>query len=220
MTEKNIQTEALFSFGESDLRGLLPYAHEKSYPKGEHIWQEGDDPDTIWLVRSGRVNMTIESAEGATTIVHFYTQGQAFCPAATILRRSYPCSAVAATPLTLLAIPSSRFLELFNRLPQLAKSLLLQMAPQFCQAHCNCAIGNLPVKTRLATLLSRLHRQFQGRQIPFTRQELANMSGTTVETTIRTLSEWERGGVIKSGRGAIHVEKPSALQEALPDMEG
>jgi CRP/FNR family transcriptional regulator len=62
-------------------------------------------------------------------------------------------------------------------------------------------------------MLGRLHRDYQGGALPFTRQELANMTGTTVESAIRTLSRWEKQGVIRSDRGQIEVRQPQSLEE-------
>jgi CRP/FNR family transcriptional regulator len=54
-----------------------------------------------------------------------------------------------------------------------------------------------------------------GKTLPFTRQELADMTGTTVESAIRTLSKWEKQGVIKSDRGHIDIKQPRTLEEAV-----
>jgi CRP-like cAMP-binding protein len=94
------------------------------------------------------------------------------------------------------------------------------MAPSFCEAHCANALAAAPVKTRLAALLTRMHKQFEGASLPFTRQELSQMAGTTVETTIRTLSEWGKKGFIHSTRGEIKVLKIGKLEEIIKAIRG
>jgi CRP-like cAMP-binding protein len=206
------KNDNLMPFSQADLRELTQDGLPKKCAKGESIWMEGDEPESIWVLKSGRSNMVIESSEGSASIVHFCTKAQAFCPAAAISGRNYPCSAVAATEVEAVAVPRSKFMALFNRMPQLAKSLLKQMAPLMCQSHCDRALSTAPVRDRLATVVGRLHEQYHGAQIPFTRQELANMSGTTVETTIRTMTQWEKQGFIQSQRGSFKVTRPAELE--------
>jgi CRP-like cAMP-binding protein len=212
---QTVKPKPLFDLNPSELESLKGQGTRRKYAKGDYLWNEGDAADSVYLVEKGRVNMSIQTAEGASALVHFCTSAQSFCPAAAVSGKEYPCAAQASGEVTAVSVPRSSFLKLFNQLPSLAKNLLQQMAPMMCESHCRQALAASPVKTRLADLLSRLHGKYQGRDLPFTRQELANMSGTTVETTIRTLSEWEKLGVIQSSRGSIHVSQLAVLEEAM-----
>lgn len=111
-----------------------------------------------------------------------------------------------------MSIPAERFLELFETLPGFAKRLLREMAPQFCGAHCDCALSVERVDKRLAITLLRLDEQFQGSAIPFTRLELAQMVNTTVESCIRKLSTWTKAGWLDGGRGEVRVLDRPALE--------
>lgn len=213
MAQTHTKPQDFFNLGEAELKELKPFAVEKKIAKGDFIWQAGDEPDAVYIVQEGRANMCIQGSEGNAALVHFCTKAQTFCPAAAIYGKPYPCSAVAATDMTLTAVPRSKFMALFNKLPGFARQLLTQMAPQVCESHCLQAQSTEPVKFRLASALSSLNQRFKGAQIPFTRQDLANMTGTTVETTIRTLSDWEKHGVIESARGSIKVRQLEALEE-------
>jgi CRP/FNR family transcriptional regulator len=214
MAQTKVKPADFFNLGEAELKELKKHSSERKLAKGDYIWQAGDDPESVYIVQEGRANMVIEGSEGNSALVHFCTKAQTFCPAAAIAGKPYPCSAIAATEMTLVSVPRSKFMALFNRLPGFARQLLTQMAPQVCESHCLQAQSTAPVKARLATALSGLNERFKGDKIPFTRQELANMTGTTVETTIRTLSDWEREGVIHSERGNIQVRQLEALEEA------
>ena len=48
--------------------------------------------------------------------------------------------------------------------------------------------------------------------LPVTRQELADMVGTTVETTIRITSKWQRTGMVRSARNELAIADPAALR--------
>ena len=200
------------NLAEADLARLKEHGQTRQIAKGETLWAEGSMPETLWHVQSGKVNMVITSAEGKDSIVHYCTRAQTICLAAAISGKPMPCSAVAATDLTLVAIPRRRFLDIFKALPSFARGIMEQMAGQVCDSHRLSAMTATTVRERLADLLGRLHRDFDGRSLPFTRQELANMTGTTVESAIRTLSEWEKEGVIETHRGTITVRQPAALE--------
>jgi CRP-like cAMP-binding protein len=213
--DNQTKPKLMLEFNPTELKNLKAQGVKRKFGKGEYLWNESDEADTVFLVEKGRVNMNIQSAEGSSALVHFCTAAQSFCPAAAITGKPFPCTAQAATEVSVVAVPRSAFLKLFNQLPSLAKNLLHQMAPMICESHRHQALAASPVKARLADLLSRLNGKYEGRNLPFTRQELANMSGTTVETTIRTLSEWEKSGVIQSSRGSIHIQQLKVLEEAV-----
>jgi CRP-like cAMP-binding protein len=200
------------SLAEADMAKLKAYGQARQFAKGATLWGEGAVPDTLWHVQSGKVNMVITSADGKDSIVHYCAKAQTVCLAAAISGKPMPCSAVAATDLTLVAIPRRRFLDLFKALPSFARGIMEQMAGQVCESHRLSALTAGTVRERLADLLGKLHRDYAGRSLPFTRQELANMTGTTVESAIRTLSEWEKEGVIETHRGTIIVRQPAALE--------
>jgi len=214
---KNTQ-EFDYSLDEKDLKTLLKYANERKVAKGDAVFQAGDDPDSLWFVKTGRVHVTQTGADGRESMVTFYTPGKTFCMAAMLIDRPYPCTATAGVDSSLLAVPASRFKSLFDKLPDFARRLLVDMAPQFCESHCNCAMSVEAVDKRLAATLLRLDKQFKGGDIPFTRQELAQMVNTTVETCIRVLSDWTKRGVVSGGRGKIRVVKREFLQSLVEDL--
>jgi CRP-like cAMP-binding protein len=204
-----------FELSEADLGELLKHGQEKAYPKGAALFNEGDEAGSLWLVREGRVNLSKSSPQGGEALVAFYTAGQTFCVAAAVIGEPYPCKAAAATDLKAVFIPAGAFRGLFEKLPRFAKRLLSEMAPQFCAAHCDCALSLESVDKRLAHAVLRLDLQFQGGAIPFTRGELARMVNTSVETCIRTLSAWQKKGWLEGGRGRFRLLQRQALEEVL-----
>jgi len=73
------------------------------------------------------------------------------------------------------------------------------------------------VEQRLARTLLRLTAQMGvkqadgGIELTFTRQDLAEMSGTTLFSASRVLSEWEKRGLVESGRERVVIRKPHEL---------
>lgn len=207
--------EHAFALRDDDLRALLALGIVERLPRGAALHGEGDDVDTLWWIRRGRVHLTKVTPSGAESLVAFYGPGQTGCVAAAIIGRPFPCSARAATDVELVRIPADRFLALFAALPDFAKRLLIEMAPQFCDAHCGCALNIERLDKRLAHTLLRLDGMFRGQPIPFTRQELAQMVNTTVESCIRKLSAWTKAGWLSSGRGHVRVLDRAALERVM-----
>ncbi len=206
-------SDNLFELSGADLQELVKHGMERKYKRGDALFEEGDEVESIYLVKEGRIHMTKSSADGTESMVAFYQPGQTFCVAASIMKDPYPCKAVAATDSTVVSIPDSRFKNLFEKLPSFAKRLLTDMAPQFCEAHCDCALAVESVDKRLAHTLLRLDRQFEGGDIPFTRQELAQMVNTTVETCIRVLSDWDKKGWVSGNRGKMRLSNREAIED-------
>lgn len=214
MQTKNAPSEGL-NLSAEDLKELLAGGRERRIEKGEPIWDQGDEADMLWHVKEGRAHMVVPGADGREHIVQFCAQAQTFCLAAAISGKPMPCAAVAATDMTLVGVPRSRFEKFFKRLPSFARKVMEQLALSTCDSHMDNARASEPVRDRLAAMLGRLYGRYQGKALPFTRLELANMTGTTVESAIRTLSGWEKSGVIHTERGKIQVRKPEEFEEAV-----
>jgi CRP/FNR family transcriptional regulator, cyclic AMP receptor protein len=204
---------------EKDLAILLSHGRTRLHAKGDVIYYEGDLPDSLYLVKSGRVNITKASSSGSESLIAFYGPGETFCTASLILAKPFPCMARAATDSTVIYLPASSFRVLFDQMPSFARRLVVEMAPQLCGSHCQCAAGMEKVDKRLALVLLRLDQQFCGETLPFTRQELAEMANTTVETCIRTLSTWKDEGWIAGSRGELRLIDRIALRVLVDDLQ-
>ncbi len=176
--------------------------------------RKDDNPNSLWYMVEGRIQMIQTTASGREVLSAFHMPGETFCVAAILLGRPFPCRAVATVDSTVIEVPASRFKSLFDELPDFARRLLAEMAPRLCESHCDCAMSVEAVDKRLASVLLRLDKQFDGGIIPFTREEIAKMVGTTGETCTRVLSEWIRQGVIEGRRGKVRLIDRDALQDA------
>jgi CRP-like cAMP-binding protein len=83
------------------------------------------------------------------------------------------------------------------------------------------------VERRLALTLLRLASQIGKRvqendpsiELPLTRQDLAEASGSTMFTVSRTLAEWERQGLVETGRGRVLIRNPHGLVKIAEGVE-
>lgn len=185
---------------------------QRTFKKGEVLWAAGEEPDTVWTVQKGHAFIEISGPEGVNAIVQVCTQGHTLCPAAAMTGGAMPCRAVASADLVATAVPRHVFMRAFDALPLVGRHALEQVAADFCQSHVERSQAATSVKNRLAKLLERLHIQFGGAALPFSGQELADMSGTRQETVSRTLVPWKRSGVIRGSMSTLEVLHSAQLE--------
>ena len=187
-----------------DVESLAAVALEEAHRARAYIFMEGDAPHWFYLVRSGHVKIVRHSKTGKDVVLELLGPGEIFGGVAVIEKRSYPASAQATEPTVVLKIPADSMIALAERHPAFIKEMALMIGRRLRAAHDSVAsLAVDPVEARLAATLLRLAkregtRSDRGVALPFhlTRQSLADMTGTTVETTIRILSRWLREGLL------------------------
>lgn len=175
----------------------------RHYARHAHVFEEGAQPDTYAYVVSGRVKLVSAPSPGRETIIGFVEPGELICGNVVFARETYCCTAVAATPETeVLHLPRSE-LEGHGALLDAPIRRLLEEVTQrgmvLCQRVSEVAGGR--VQRKVAMVLLRLADKLRGEaqatevRLPatLTRKDIAELCGTTVETTIRVIKELERG---------------------------
>jgi CRP-like cAMP-binding protein len=165
----------------------------KSYRRGEYIFHEGEDARYYYQLEEGQVKMFNLNVEGREYTQGLAGAGESFGLPPLFIDEKYPASAMACQSTTLFRLPKDVFLILLMENPDIQSKFLKILAKK---AHSKAVtareiINNTPCHRILALLndYKKRHRTVnQKLHIPFTRQEIANMSGLRVETVIRTLS--------------------------------
>ena len=211
-----------------ELESLAGVALEEAHRARASIFMEGDTSRWFYLVRSGHVKIVRHSKTGKDVVLELLGPGEIFGGVAVIEKRPYPASAQATEPTVLLKIPADPMIVLANRYPAFIKEMALMIGRRLRAAHDSVtSLAVDPVEARLAAALLRLAkregtRSDKGVTLPFhlTRQSLADMTGTTVETAIRILSRWLRDGVLDDDGGRLVLtdwDGLSALAEGETD---
>lgn len=193
---------------------LVKTAREQRYARGETIFREGQPSDSVWVVKTGRVHLMKFLPDGKASTTCVMTDGEAFCCLPALDRRPYPVDAVAAADTTVVRIPSDAFHQAMGRSHAFTEQTLCLFCDRLRQVEHRSCMAHEPVEQRLANILTTLSKKF-GPTIPLTRQELAEMAGTTHETAIRALSRFGKQGLIRSARGRITILKPAQLVEVV-----
>jgi CRP/FNR family transcriptional regulator, nitrogen oxide reductase regulator len=213
---------------ERELETLARIAQEETHRARGEIFMEGDAARWVYLVKSGHVKIVRHSRTGKDVVLELLGPGEIFGGVAAIEKRPYPASAQATEATVVLKIPADPVIAFAERHPAFIKEMALMIARRLRTAHDSVAsLAVDPVEARLAATLLRLAkregtRSAKGVTLPFhlTRQSLADMTGTTVETAIRILSRWHRDGVLDDDGGRLVLtdrEGLSALAEGEAD---
>jgi CRP/FNR family transcriptional regulator len=191
---------------------------EQRIPAGKILFSEGQVADTLWAVKDGVVHIVKSGADGREIVLEVVPPGELFGAVVALEGRPYPASAVAAENSVVWRIPAVLARELCQKHPTLRASILEQVTTRLRGAHDRMrSIALERVEQRLARMLLTLAEKIGQRRdrltvLSVTRQELADMIGTTVETTIRVTSRWQQTGLIRSSRHQIALTDIDALR--------
>ncbi len=210
-----------------ELQALAASARAESYRVREYVFMEGDAADWFCVVRSGRIKILRQSRAGKEVVLELLGPGEPFGGVAVIEGRPYPASAQAAQASVVLKIPREPIVALAERRPALIREMALMIGRRLRDAHDSVkSLAVDSVEARLAAALLRLAEREGapgpgGLALPFplTRQTLADMTGTTVESAIRVVSRWQKDGIVRDDGGRLvlpDLDELRALAEGEP----
>ena len=211
-----------------EIEGLRALAREETYRPRDYVFMEGDASAWFCIVRSGRVKIVKHSKTGKDVVLEILGPGEVFGGVAVIEKRPYPAAAQAIEPTVVVKLPRDPIVALTERCPAVVKELALTIGRRLRAAHDSVkALAVDPVETRLAATLLRLAEREGTRgpeslTLPFhlTRQSLADMTGTTVETAIRVVSRWLKDGLVQDDGGRLVLKDLPALRERAAGEPG
>ena len=191
---------------------LASVSRETRYAKGETIFRTGDPAEAVCIVKEGRIHLMkfLEGGQASTTCV--MTAGETFCCLPALDGKPYPVDAIAAVDSVVVRIPTRAFQELLQKNPTFLQDSLCLFCDRLREVEHKSCMAYDPVERRLAQALLTLAKKF-GPTIPLTKHELAELANTTVETTIRILSQLKQQGVVASSRGSTTIRNTDKLQQ-------
>lgn len=199
--------------GPDDRRRLAEVARLHLYARGETVFSEGETPDCFCVVLKGRVKVFKMTPAGKDVILEIFGPGDPLGAVAAYEGRPYPASAVAIEDTSTVLIPRQAFFALLERHPTLVRGLLTGLTLRLVElANRVAELSGGRVEPRFARLFLKLAHE-QGRPdrggvfIPVTlsRQELADMTGTTIETSIRIMSRWGKQQIVRTEKDGFVV---------------
>ncbi|MFC1955674.1 Crp/Fnr family transcriptional regulator [Chloroflexota bacterium] len=207
------------SLNDDELTELAGISIEHSFLPSEFIFWDEDTPEWLYVVAGGKVKVLKHSSLGKEFIIAFFGPGEMFGEVAVFENKPYPASAQAVTETTVVGIKKDDFLSFLADRPQVALKVINVLAGRLRDAQSRLRdLAGERVEQRLANVLLMLSAKL-GLTLPFTRQEIAEMVGTTTETAIRVMSYLKDRGIIHTVRGKVIIideEKLWLLSEGPP----
>ncbi len=193
---------------------------ERHYQKDDYIFLEGEAPEALYVVKTGKVKVLRHSTDGKDVVLRMAGPGQLLGSVAVFDGGGYPGTAQAIEECALLVIGRNDCLTLVSRYPVFALTVINDMGLRLrSSAEQIRSLAVERVEQRIARTLLKLGQTAgadtpEGRviELPLTRQDVADMTGTTVETAIRVMSRFRREELIFTRRGKVVLVDLDALQ--------
>lgn len=191
--------------------------------RGETIWLAGAPSEFCAVVPIGFVKMTRSTPSGQEVAVDLLGPGQAYGILVALEGKPFPLSAIAVTSCWYLKLPTRVLQEIYEKRPALKDRIVRSLSPRQMRAHSMMArLSAGSAEERIAAVLLILSESFgivKGSRVritvPLTRQVIGEMAGTTVETTIRVMSRWQKDGVLRTEHQVLTISDASKVEKIL-----
>lgn len=206
---------------EEDRQRLADVALVKSWDKADTIFSEGDPSDFLFTVLAGRVKVVKLLPSGKEVILEIFGPGDPLGTVVAYEGRPYPASAIALERTTCLLVRRGPFFGLLEKHPSMVRGLLVAFTRRIVElAQRIPEVAGGRVETRFAHLFLKLADRV-GRPrdggvfipIVLSRQDLADLTGTTIETCIRVMSRWGKEGVVETDKDGFVLGDRAALEK-------
>jgi CRP/FNR family transcriptional regulator, nitrogen oxide reductase regulator len=221
--------------GNAPLFGQLPrtileevaaHFRVKRVPRGDFVFLEGSPATSLNVLAEGRVKVIRETDDGQEVILRLIEAGEIFGGAGGWGEPAYPASARAQEDAVVLQLPAESFSELIAHQPAFALAVVHELGQRLRNAEARIReLQTERVERRIARVLLRLANKTgvktaQGIELGtrLTRQDLAELVGTTLSTASRTLSAWDQQGIVAAGREHVTILQPHQLVNIAEDL--
>jgi CRP-like cAMP-binding protein len=220
------QTPPFQNLSPAELDTVRQAAHLR-YVERQGFFYYQDDPATnFYILIEGRIRLSEVTPEGHQVLVRFVSPGEAIGIIAVLKNSVYPLAAQAVEDCRALAWDSTSLERLMERFPRIAINGLRLVSQRWHEVEERYReLATERVERRIAQTLLRLVRQVGQKteggiliNLPLTRQDLAEMTGTTHYTVSRIFSRWEQENLIETGRGRVIICYPHGLARIAEDL--
>ncbi len=194
--------------------------------QGEYFFHQGEPATHFYILGEGEAKLTQISPDGQQTIVDYFGPGNGLGIIVVLSQIQYPLAAEAVEDCVALQFDREITKKLMLRYPQLALNGLDMIAVQFAKLQSRLQqLSTQKVEQRVARTLLQLVRQFGSKvdegvliDMPLSRQDLAEMTGTNLYQVSRILSKWEQTGIVATGRKRVILCEPHELVMIAEDL--
>lgn len=198
---------------------LLRLATSRRHPPGDRVFEQGETATQFFVLLHGRLRVTQVTSEGQQVVIRMVNPGDLFGIAKALQRLDYPGTATAVADSVALSWPMHLWSGFLERYPSLAISAMQTMGARLLEAQQRVReLSTEEVERRVAHAVLRLANQSGKKEgngvridFPISKQDIAEMTGTTLHTVSRILTAWEAAGLVEGGRQKLLVRDPHQL---------
>ncbi|MFB0907612.1 MAG: CRP-like cAMP-binding protein/CheY-like chemotaxis protein [Spirosomataceae bacterium] len=202
--------------GEEELRKLTEKRERRNYKKKSEIFREGDFPFHLYYIEKGRIKTYKTNDDGKELIISLYGEGQFFGFNSLLVEETYAESAAALEDCELSLIPKSEFFTLLYQNHQVSKIFIQLLTDNIKENEEQLIrLAYNSVRKRIAEALVKFFEQANVKMsegMKISREDLSNVAGTSLETAIRTLSDFKEEGLVETSGGEIKISDFAKLQ--------
>jgi len=212
---------ALFKdFSTEQMKSVLKGARSIRYPANQNVFEQDSAAHSFFFLLHGHLRVAKMTPDGRQVVVRYVNPGDLFGIAQAMGRATYPATSTAVVDSIALVWPSSSWPNLTEQYPAFVTNAMHAVGRRLQEAHGKVVgLATQTADRRIAHVLLDLVQK-TGREsalgteisFPLSRQDVAEMTGTTLHTVSRLLSAWEEQGIVKSRRRKIAVSNWSALK--------
>jgi CRP-like cAMP-binding protein len=204
---------------ESEITEVLETAAPRRYGGGSVVFEQGGAASQFSVLLNGRLRVTQVTPTGEQVVVRMVNPGDIFGIARALQRSTYPGTATAVVESLVLSWPMEQWEPLVERYPSFAASAIRVIGERLLEAQSRIReMSTEVVERRVGHTVLRLVQQSGVREaegiridFPISKQDLAEMAGTTLHTVSRILTAWEHAGLVDTGRQKLMVRDPHRL---------
>jgi CRP-like cAMP-binding protein/CheY-like chemotaxis protein len=202
------QNKPLYQQGKLALELLKDQSIQRKIKKKQILFYEGDKVIGIYYVRKGAIKVTKIAQDGRELTVRIHSTGDYIGLHNLYNEHTHTDNAEAMSDCEISILPIQEFEKLIEHHPEMASKFihLLSQESSKTEEHL-IRIAYDSVRKRIANSLISYFKTYcpHGESIHLSRNELANISGTTPETVSRTLTDFEQEGLIRKDQNRIVI---------------
>lgn len=198
---------------------LLSRCREKSFGEGQIVFSEGDTAEFLPIVEKGKIKLVRYPGDGKELIIGIFSTGEVFAIPPAFDGKRYPATAVAMEPSRLLLLYRDDFRGLLDESEEFSAVIMRLMCGLLRDRTDSVKIhSTASAETRVAEVLYKLaaeSRQEPPIRIALRRQDIADIAGLSIETTIRVIRKLASEGQVRIERGKIFIDSAQELKDLI-----
>ncbi|OGC94682.1 MAG: hypothetical protein A2W25_15800 [candidate division Zixibacteria bacterium RBG_16_53_22] len=221
-TEAISKVPFFVNFTPDDIANIEPFFQEYQFSKNQYLFWEGDAATRMFVIKSGRVKLLKTSASGKDMVLEVMVPGQ-ICGGGALFAEYHRNGAQAVEPTVAYGLSRESYDRLLTKYPEIARGIINYLGAKLMDAHdVIISLVSSKVESRIASVIVRLCENHGTRtkdgiliNIRLTRRDIADIVGSTVETTIRTISRFQKQGLLNTVAGRLHIKNLDAFKEMM-----